>query len=130
MCVWVGSRLAGWLDGWMAGWLAGWMDGWVCVCVGERASARRTVNEQPTGCGSHQSQRVTSSTAMLPVEKKSACMCVCLLICQCAFAAHAHTRTRTQAAISPTPREGVLVDQEAFGGFTYDQNNGEALSGQ
>ena len=32
-----------------------------------------------------------------------------------------------QAAISPTPREGVLVDQEAFGGFTYDQNNGEAL---
>eukprot|EP00750_Incisomonas_marina_P020236 INCI3850.1.p1 GENE.INCI3850.1~~INCI3850.1.p1 ORF type:complete len:396 (-),score=70.50 INCI3850.1:202-1389(-) len=34
---------------------------------------------------------------------------------------------REEAAISPTPREGVLVDQEAFGGFTYDQNNGEAL---
>lgn len=34
---------------------------------------------------------------------------------------------REEAAISPTPREGVLVDQEAFGGFTYDQNS-EAMA--
>jgi hypothetical protein len=39
------------------------------------------------------------------------------------------TTTSRQAAISPTPREGVLVDQEAFGGFTFDQNSGEALGG-
>jgi len=47
----------------------------------------------------------------------------------CSFLGLCVLVVKPQAAISPTPREGVLVDQEAFGGFTYDQNSGEALGG-